>query len=146
MHSFYANHAKNRSLKFVSSDTFNIVVRTTRQEANKNSKALFQFICLYYPSVPHINFILYIQQHSFYTAWTKNWLATGLTCVSQFIMCAYTAAMCMGAVQLVKCWILSTIVSLPLYYNMVQEIKNFCYQTKNCVCQIFFGGQILFLT
>ena len=65
MHSFYANHAKNRSLKFVSSDTFKTAVHTTRKEANKNSKASFQVIFLYHPSVPHINFILYIQQHRF---------------------------------------------------------------------------------
>jgi len=53
MHSFYANHAKNINLKFVSSDTFKTVVHTTRQEANKNSKASFHFIFLYHPSVPH---------------------------------------------------------------------------------------------
>jgi hypothetical protein len=51
---------------------------------------------------------------------------------------------CMCAVQLVNCWILSTLVSLSLYYNMVQEIKNFCYQTKNWVCQIFFWKNFIF--
>jgi len=49
----------------VSSDTFKTLFHTTRQEANKNSKASFHFIFLYHPAVPHINFILYKQQHSF---------------------------------------------------------------------------------
>jgi hypothetical protein len=69
MHSFYANHAKNSGLKFVSSDTFKTVVQITKQETNnKNFKASYHFIFLYHPSVPHINFILYIPTSQFYKA------------------------------------------------------------------------------